>query len=154
MPGWRNMAACWSTFTRNTRADSRNCWKAISTDPTGDKTNVAGNAVVVSPDVGGIKMARAYAKRLDADLAIIDKRRSGPHDTSVMHLIGAVENKNVILVDDMISTGGSILMVATILIAVFTFFEFIDEDSGLPVEVFDGEVVNGTSRFAGFRRQR
>jgi ribose-phosphate pyrophosphokinase len=66
------------------------------------------DATVVSPDVGGIKMARAYAKRLNADLAIVDKRRSGPTETEVMHVIGEVEGRNVILVDDMISTGTSI----------------------------------------------
>ncbi len=63
---------------------------------------------VVSPDVGGIKMARAYAKRLNADLAICDKRRSGPAETEVMHIIGEVGGRNVVLVDDMISTGTSI----------------------------------------------
>lgn len=63
---------------------------------------------IVSPDVGGIKMARAYAKRLNADLAIVDKRRSGPTETEVMHVIGEVEGRNVILVDDMISTATSI----------------------------------------------
>ncbi|MBI2932206.1 MAG: ribose-phosphate pyrophosphokinase [Planctomycetes bacterium] len=66
------------------------------------------NLVVVSPDVGGIKMARAYAKRLAAGLAICDKRRSGPTETEVMHLIGDVQDKNVVLVDDLISTGTSI----------------------------------------------
>jgi len=64
--------------------------------------------VVVSPDVGGIKMARAYAKRLSAGLAICDKRRSGPTETEVMHIIGDVDGKNVALVDDLISTGTSI----------------------------------------------
>lgn len=64
--------------------------------------------VVVSPDVGGIKMARAYAKRLSAGLAICDKRRSGPTETEVMHVIGEVKDRNVVLVDDMISTGTSI----------------------------------------------
>ena len=63
---------------------------------------------IVSPDVGGIKMARAYAKRLNADLAIVDKRRSGPAETEVMHIIGDVEGRNIILVDDMISTATSI----------------------------------------------
>jgi ribose-phosphate pyrophosphokinase len=65
---------------------------------------------VVSPDVGGIKMARAYAKRLNAGLAICDKRRSGPTETEVMHIIGeeVVKGHNVVLVDDMISTATSI----------------------------------------------
>ena len=66
------------------------------------------NLTIVSPDVGGIKMARAYAKRLGAELAICDKRRSGPTDTEVMHVIGDVKDRNVVLVDDMISTGTSI----------------------------------------------
>jgi ribose-phosphate pyrophosphokinase len=66
------------------------------------------NLVVVSPDVGGIKMARAYAKRLGAELAIVDKRRSGPKDVEAVHVIGEVEGRNAILVDDMISTGTSV----------------------------------------------
>jgi ribose-phosphate pyrophosphokinase len=69
---------------------------------------------VVSPDVGGIKMARAYAKRLAADLAICDKRRSGPTETEVMHVIGEVKDRNVVLVDDMISTGTSITEAARV----------------------------------------
>jgi ribose-phosphate pyrophosphokinase len=65
--------------------------------------------VVVSPDVGGIKMARAYAKSLDnADLAIVDKRRISGSQIAVEHVIGDVEGRNVVIVDDMISTGGSI----------------------------------------------
>jgi ribose-phosphate pyrophosphokinase len=64
--------------------------------------------VVAAPDVGGIKMARAYAKRLGADLAIVDKRRTGPETAKVMHVIGKVEGRPVVLVDDMIATGGSI----------------------------------------------
>ncbi|MBI4565903.1 MAG: ribose-phosphate pyrophosphokinase [Planctomycetes bacterium] len=68
--------------------------------------------VVVSPDVGGIKMARAYAKRLAAGLAICDKRRSSPSETEVMHVIGDVNGKNVVLVDDMISTGTTIVEAA------------------------------------------
>lgn len=67
---------------------------------------------VVSPDVGGIKMARAYAKRLSAGLAICDKRRNGPTDTDIVHVIGEVEGRNVLLVDDMISTGTSIVTAA------------------------------------------
>jgi ribose-phosphate pyrophosphokinase len=66
------------------------------------------NLVVVSPDVGGVKMARAYAKDLNADLAIVDKRRVSATQTSVEAVIGDVEGKNVLIVDDMISTGGSI----------------------------------------------
>ncbi len=64
--------------------------------------------VVVSPDVGGIKMARAYAKRFGAPLAIIDKRRESPEKTEAMHILGEVEGKNAIIVDDLIATGSSL----------------------------------------------
>lgn len=67
------------------------------------------NIVVVSPDVGGIKMARAYAKRLSAGLAIIDKRRNSPEETEVMHILGDVEGKDAIIVDDLIATGSSLI---------------------------------------------
>jgi len=65
--------------------------------------------VVVSPDVGSIKMARAYAKRVSADLAIIDKRRVSPEKAEAIHIMGEVEGKNVIIVDDMIATGSSLI---------------------------------------------
>jgi ribose-phosphate pyrophosphokinase len=64
--------------------------------------------VVVAPDVGGIKMARAYAKSLGAGLAIVDKRRISPDAAEAVHVIGEVEGKTVALVDDMISTAGTI----------------------------------------------
>lgn len=65
--------------------------------------------VIVSPDVGGIKMARAYAKRLSAGLAIIDKRRDSPEKTEVMHILGEVKGKNAIITDDLIATGSSLI---------------------------------------------
>jgi ribose-phosphate pyrophosphokinase len=65
--------------------------------------------VVVSPDVGSIKMARSYAKRLCASLAIIDKRRDSPNKTEVLHILGEVADKNVIIVDDLIATGSSLI---------------------------------------------
>jgi ribose-phosphate pyrophosphokinase len=68
--------------------------------------------VIVSPDVGGIKMARAYAKRFGADLAIVDKRRDSPDSTAVMHILGEVKDKNVIIVDDIVATGSSIVEAA------------------------------------------
>ena len=67
------------------------------------------NVVVVSPDVGGIRMARAYAKRLGAGLAIIDKRRMSPEETEVMNILGKVKGKNALLVDDLVATGGSLV---------------------------------------------
>jgi ribose-phosphate pyrophosphokinase len=65
------------------------------------------NLVVVSPDVGGIKLARSYAKRLHADLVVIDKRRPKQNLAEVVHIIGNVENKDVLLVDDLIDTAGT-----------------------------------------------
>jgi len=65
------------------------------------------NLAVASPDVGGIKMARAYAKNLHSDLIVIDKRRPKPNVAEVMNIIGEVEGKNVLIVDDLIDTGGT-----------------------------------------------
>ena len=70
--------------------------------------------VIVTPDVGGIKMARSYAKAMGADLAIVDKRRVSGSEVAVEHVIGEVEGRNVVIVDDMISTGGSISEAARI----------------------------------------
>jgi len=70
------------------------------------------NLVIVSPDVGGIKMARAYAKKFRAGLAIVDKRRNSPDATEVMHILGEVAGKNVIMVDDIIATGSSLVEAA------------------------------------------
>ncbi|MFC1562627.1 ribose-phosphate diphosphokinase [candidate division KSB1 bacterium] len=67
------------------------------------------NVVVVSPDLGSVKMSRAYAKRFDAALAILDKRRPKPNSAEIVNVIGDVEGKNVIIVDDMVDTGGTIL---------------------------------------------
>jgi ribose-phosphate pyrophosphokinase len=65
--------------------------------------------VVVSPDAGGVERARAFAKRLQANLAIIDKRREGPNQTQIMNIIGDVAGKSVLLLDDMIDTAGTIV---------------------------------------------
>jgi ribose-phosphate pyrophosphokinase len=65
------------------------------------------NLAVASPDVGGIKMARAYAKYLHADLILIDKRRPKPNVAEVMNIIGEVKDKNVLIVDDLIDTAGT-----------------------------------------------
>ncbi len=67
------------------------------------------NPLMVSPDVGSIKMARAYAKRLGGSLAIIDKRRDSPEKTEVMHILGEVEGKDAVIVDDLIATGSSLI---------------------------------------------
>ncbi|MCG8430331.1 MAG: ribose-phosphate pyrophosphokinase [Candidatus Omnitrophica bacterium] len=65
--------------------------------------------VVVSPDVGSIKMARSYAKRLGAGLAIIDKRRDSPEKTEVMHILGEVKDKDALITDDLVATGSSLI---------------------------------------------
>jgi ribose-phosphate pyrophosphokinase len=67
---------------------------------------------ICSPDVGGIKLARAYAKRLSASLAIVDKRRNSPEETEVMHILGEVKGKPCLLVDDLIATGSSLVEAA------------------------------------------
>jgi ribose-phosphate pyrophosphokinase len=68
--------------------------------------------VVVSPDAGGTERARAFAKRMDAGLAIIDKRRSGPNVSEVMNIIGEVEGQTCIIIDDMIDTAGTLCQAA------------------------------------------
>ncbi len=66
------------------------------------------NLVVASPDVGGIKMARAYAKRMEAGLAIVDKRRIDDRHAEVMSILGNVKGKNIVIVDDLVATASSI----------------------------------------------
>ena len=69
--------------------------------------------IVVSPDVGGVVRARALAKRLDdADLAIIDKRRPRPNEAKVMHIIGEVEDRTCVLIDDLVDTAGTLCQAA------------------------------------------
>jgi ribose-phosphate pyrophosphokinase len=64
---------------------------------------------VCSPDVGGIKMARAYAKRLEADLVVIDKRRPRQNEAEIMNIIGDVRNRNILIVDDLVDTAGTLV---------------------------------------------
>ena len=70
---------------------------------------------IVSPDVGGIKMGRAFAKRLNANLAIVDKRRTGADESEVMNVIGEVAGSDIIILDDIISTAGTITQAAQVL---------------------------------------
>jgi len=74
------------------------------------------NITVVSPDVGGVVRARALAKRIDADLAIVDKRREGPGQSEVMNVIGDVQGRQCILVDDIIDSGGTLCNAAEALL--------------------------------------
>ena len=73
------------------------------------------NPVVVSPDLGNIKMARAYAELMGAPLAVVDKRRQSSEKTEVLNIIGEVKGKSVVIIDDLISTGGSLLEAASAL---------------------------------------
>ena len=75
------------------------------------------NAMVVSPDVGGVVRARALATRIDVPLAIVDKRRERPGESEVMNIIGDVEGKSCILVDDIIDSGGTLCNAAEALMA-------------------------------------
>jgi ribose-phosphate pyrophosphokinase len=68
--------------------------------------------VMVSPDAGGTERARAFAKRLECSLAVIDKRRTGPNVAEVMHLIGDVRNKIAVILDDMVDTAGTLTQAA------------------------------------------
>ena len=74
------------------------------------------NLVLVSPDVGGVLRARSFAKKLNADLAIIDKRRDAPGLSNAMNVIGSVENKKCIIVDDLVDSGGTICNAAKALL--------------------------------------
>ncbi len=67
------------------------------------------NSVVVSPDVGGVARARAFASRLHLPIAIIDKRRPAPNESEVMYIVGDVKGKTCIVIDDMIDTGGTLI---------------------------------------------
>jgi ribose-phosphate pyrophosphokinase len=68
------------------------------------------NLTIVSPDAGGVGRARVFAKRLDAKLAIIDKRRPSPNVAQVLHVIGEVRNQNVLIFDDMVDTAGTLTL--------------------------------------------
>jgi ribose-phosphate pyrophosphokinase len=70
------------------------------------------NLTVVSPDAGGVERARAYAKRLEAALAIVDKRRDAPNVAEVHHVIGDVEGRTALIVDDIVDTAGTLAQVA------------------------------------------
>ena len=77
------------------------------------KTKFQDNLVIISPDAGGVERARAFAKRLHADLAIIDKRRSAPNKAKAMAVIGDVKGKIAIILDDMIDTAGTLIEAAS-----------------------------------------
>ncbi len=76
------------------------------------KSNMLDDVVIVSPDAGGVERARSYARKLNTSLAIIDKRRSEPNVSEVLHVIGEVKGKTAIIVDDMVDTGGTLVNAA------------------------------------------
>jgi ribose-phosphate pyrophosphokinase len=79
------------------------------------KKHFQDNLVIVSPDVGGVERARAFAKRLNAQIAIIDKRRERPNSSEVMNIVGEVKGATVVLLDDMVDTAGTLTKAAAAL---------------------------------------
>jgi ribose-phosphate pyrophosphokinase len=79
------------------------------------KKNFHEDTVIVSPDTGGVERVRAFASRLGANLAIIDKRREGPNEAQIMNIVGNVRDKKVIILDDMIDTAGTVVQAAVAL---------------------------------------
>lgn len=73
-----------------------------------EKYGMGPEFVAVSPDAGGVERTRAFAKRIESSMAIIDKRRSGPNEAKALHLIGDVTGKTAVIVDDMIDTAGTL----------------------------------------------
>jgi ribose-phosphate pyrophosphokinase len=73
------------------------------------RTLHADNMMIVAPDVGSTKMGRAFAKRLNTDMAVVDKRRSAVDQTEVMNIIGDVKDKNVVILDDMVTTASTLV---------------------------------------------
>ncbi len=76
------------------------------------KANIHNDCVVVSPDAGGVERARAFAKRINAGLAIIDKRREAPNVAKAMNIIGEVDGKEAVILDDMVDTAGTLTQAA------------------------------------------
>jgi ribose-phosphate pyrophosphokinase len=80
------------------------------------RNKFADDLVIVSPDAGGVERARAFAKRLGATLAIIDKRRPQPNESSIMNIIGEIKDKVALLLDDMVDTAGTLTQSADALL--------------------------------------
>ncbi len=80
------------------------------------RNNFQDNLVIVSPDAGGVERARAFAKRLDASLAIIDKRREAPNVSEALNIIGEVKDKTAVILDDMVDTAGTLTQSAEALL--------------------------------------
>ncbi|MCH7781914.1 ribose-phosphate pyrophosphokinase [candidate division KSB1 bacterium] len=74
------------------------------------------NLVIVGPDIGAVRLARAYAKRLHCPIAILDKRRPEPNKSEIIHIIGEVKGKNILILDDMVDTAGTLIAATEALI--------------------------------------
>ena len=74
------------------------------------------NLLFASPDVGGVKRTRSYAQHFNAEMVVIDKHRKRPNEVAKMRIIGSVEGRNVVLVDDLVDTGGTLCKAAKIII--------------------------------------
>jgi ribose-phosphate pyrophosphokinase len=98
--------------------------------------NIEGNFTVVSPDAGGVDRAAAYAKRLNASIAIIDKRRDKPNEAHAMNIVGDVNGKDCIIIDDIIDTAGTLTKGAELL---------IDEGANSVRACITHPVLSGTS---------
>ena len=79
------------------------------------KEELQDNLIVVSPDAGGVERVRAFAKRLNTSIAIIDKRRTDPNQSEVMNVVGEIKDRNTLLLDDLIDTAGTITQSAQVL---------------------------------------
>jgi len=79
------------------------------------KENLKNDTVIVSPDAGGVERARAFAKRLDTQLAIIDKRRMAPNQAQAMNVVGDVKARTTVILDDMVDTAGTLIQAAAAL---------------------------------------
>jgi ribose-phosphate pyrophosphokinase len=80
------------------------------------RNNFRDDIVMVSPDAGGVERARAFAKRLEAGLAIVDKRRSAPNEAKAMAVIGDVKDRTAVILDDMTDTAGTLTEAAGVLV--------------------------------------
>ena len=108
----------WTCTPRRSRASSTCRWTTCSPRrccSTPSASIDLPDLVIVSPDAGGVERARAIAKRLDAGLAIVDKRRVAKNEAEVMHLIGEVEGMTALVVDDIIDTAGTLTKTADLL---------------------------------------
>ena len=104
----RPLLECWEIFSNFFDVPLDHLYSALVFTRRLKELDTPGNLVIVSPDAGGMAMARSYSKRLNCPLALVDKRRPRPNVSEVVNVIGDVAGKNVIIRDDMIDTGGSL----------------------------------------------